>query len=43
MVNLLMKLCNLCDEDVLHLLNCYYIKPDDIILNDTLLKNKTKK
>ena len=28
----------LCDEDILHLLNCYYIKPDDIILNDTLLK-----
>ena len=28
----------LCDEDILHLLNCYYIKPDDIILNDTLLE-----
>lgn len=33
----------LCNEDILNLLNCYYIKPDDIILNNTLLKNKIKK
>ena len=28
----------LCDEHILKQLNCYYIKPDDVILNDTLLK-----
>ena len=29
----------LCDEYVLKSLNCYYIKPDEIILNDSLLNN----
>lgn len=29
----------LCDESILKLLNCYYIKPDEVILNDSLLKN----
>ena len=29
----------LCDENVLKILNCYYIKPDEIILNETLLKD----
>ena len=28
----------LCDEYILKKLNCYYIKPNDIILNDDLLK-----
>ncbi len=28
----------LCDEYILKRLNCYYIKPDDVILNDSLLK-----
>lgn len=28
----------LCDENLLKTLNCYYIKPDDIILNKKLLK-----
>lgn len=28
----------LCDESILKLLNCYYIKPDDVILNKNLLK-----
>ena len=28
----------LCDECVLKSLNCYYIKPDEVILNDSLLK-----
>ncbi len=28
----------LCDECILKTLNCYYIKPDEIILNDSLLK-----
>ena len=28
----------LCDEYILKILNCYYIKPDEIILNKTLLK-----
>ena len=28
----------LCDEYILKELNCYYIKPDDIVLNDSLLK-----
>lgn len=28
----------LCDEYILKQLNCYYIKPDDVILNDSLLK-----
>ena len=28
----------LCDEYVLKPLNCYYIKPDEVILNDSLLK-----
>ena len=30
----------LCDEHILNILKCYYIKPDDIILNETLLKQK---
>ena len=28
----------LCDEYILKQLNCYYIKPDDVILNNSLLK-----
>ncbi len=28
----------LCDEEILQLLNCYYIKPDDVQLNKDLLK-----
>ena len=28
----------LCDEYVLKILECYYIKPDEVILNETLLK-----
>ena len=28
----------LCDEYILKKLNCYYIKPDDIVLNNSLLK-----
>ena len=28
----------LCDEYLLNKLNCYYIKPDEVILNDSLLK-----
>lgn len=28
----------LCDENILKILNCYYIKPDEIVLNDSLLK-----
>lgn len=28
----------LCDEYILKILNCYYIKPDEVILNNTLLK-----
>ena len=28
----------LCDEYILKILNCYYIKPDDVILNNSLLK-----
>ena len=28
----------LCDEYILKRLNCYYIKPDDVVLNDSLLK-----
>ncbi len=28
----------LCDEYILKKLNCYYIKPDEVILNDSLLK-----
>lgn len=28
----------LCDEYILKRLNCYYIKPDDVILNNSLLK-----
>lgn len=28
----------LCDEYILKKINCYYIKPDDVVLNDTLLK-----
>ena len=28
----------LCDEYILKKLNCYYIKPNDVILNDSLLK-----
>ena len=29
----------LCDDYILKMLNCYYIKPDEIILNETLLKD----
>lgn len=29
----------LCDEYILKTLNCYYIKPDDVVLNDSLLKH----
>jgi len=28
----------LCDEYILKILDCYYIKPDEVILNDNLLK-----
>lgn len=28
----------LCNEEVLNLLNCYYIKPDEVQLNKKLLK-----
>ena len=28
----------LCDEYILKILNCYYIKPDEVILNESLLK-----
>ncbi len=28
----------LCDESILRILNCYYIKPDEVVLNDSLLK-----
>ena len=28
----------ICDEAILRILNCYYIKPDEVILNDSLLK-----
>ena len=28
----------LCDEDILRLLNCYYIKPDNVNLSRNLLK-----
>jgi IS30 family transposase len=28
----------LCDESILKLLNCYYIKPDEVTLNNDLLK-----
>jgi len=28
----------LCDEYILKILNCHYIKPDEVILNDSLLK-----
>ena len=28
----------LCDESILNKLNCHYIKPDDVVLNDSLLK-----
>lgn len=28
----------LCDESILEVLNCSYIKPDEVILNDSLLK-----
>ena len=28
----------LCDEYILKKLNCYYIKPDEVVLNDSLLK-----
>lgn len=28
----------LCDENILRILNCYYIKPDEVVLNDSLLK-----
>jgi len=28
----------LCDENILKILGCYYIKPDEVILTDNLLK-----
>lgn len=28
----------LCDETILKSLNCYFIKPDEVVLNDSLLK-----
>ena len=28
----------MCDEDILHLLNCFYIEPDQVQLNNKLLK-----
>ena len=28
----------LCDEYILNILNCFYIKPEDVILNNSLLK-----
>ena len=28
----------LCDENILKILNCDYIKPDEVVLNDSLLK-----
>ena len=28
----------LCDEYIIKKLNCYYIKPDEVVLNDSLLK-----
>ena len=28
----------LCDDNILKGLNCYYIKPDDVVLNNSLLK-----
>lgn len=30
----------LCDKHILNILKCYYIKPNDVILNETLLKQK---
>ena len=30
----------ICNEDILELLNCVYIKPDDINLNQNLLIQK---
>jgi transposase, IS30 family len=30
----------LCDESILKLLNCYYIKPDDVVLNNNILNQK---
>ena len=29
----------LCDESIIKLLNCYYIKPDEVVLNYSLLKH----
>lgn len=28
----------LCDEYILKKLNCYFIEPDEVVLNDSLLK-----
>ena len=28
----------LCDENILNLLNMYYIEPDEVVLNNNLLK-----
>ena len=28
----------ICDENILKILNCYYIKPDEVVLNNSLLK-----
>ena len=28
----------LCDQNTLDLLNCHHINPDDVVLNETLLK-----
>lgn len=29
----------LCDEYILKNLNCYFIEPDEVVLNDSLLKH----
>lgn len=29
----------LCDENILKILNCYYIKPDEVVLNGSLFKH----
>ena len=37
MESVLIKQCCLCDEYILKILNCYYIKTDEINLTDDLL------
>ena len=29
----------LCDESIFKLLNCHYISPDEVVLNESLLKH----